>query len=115
MARRLSLLFVILAMCVSSKAWGDVLLYAVNSTNGTISAVSSNGIATQIASGLSNPRGITQDQSGNFYATNWASGPGFGTVTKIDAITHAVTPIATGLWSPYDITMSTAGDVYFTT
>jgi sugar lactone lactonase YvrE len=111
MVRRLCVLFVILVMCLSTAAWANPLFYVANASGGTISAVAADGSKTTVTGGLSSPRGLTMDQSGNFYATNW----GTESVVKVDGTTHAVTPIATGLWSPYGITMSTSGDVYFAT
>ena len=97
----------LLAACSSHLATA-VDLYVSNSGDGTISKIDPSGVATIFASGLSTPRGVAFDASGNLFVANAISS---GIVSRIDT-SGIVTTFATGLSNPNGLAFASNGDLY---
>ena len=58
--------------------------------------------------GLSTPEDMTKDDAGNYVVTNY----GDNSLSKISAITGAITPLASGLNRPFGVTRDAQGNYY---
>lgn len=94
---------------VSSHA--QILYVSVNG-GGTIQQVSSTGVVSTFASGLTAPKGLAFGPNGNLYVAQDFSGSLTSMVSQVTVPGGAVSNFATGLQMPLGVAFNTAGDLF---
>lgn len=94
---------------VSSHA--QILYVSVNG-GGTIQQVSSAGVVSAFASGLTAPKGLAFGPNGNLYVAQDFSGSLTSMVSQVTVPGGAVSNFATGLQMPLGVAFNTAGDLF---
>lgn len=102
------LLFAFLASSLASHAQ---TLYVSMNAGGKINEVSPLGVVSEFVGGLTTPRGVAFDSSGNLYVAEAISGSLQSVVTKVTPEGGKST-FATGLQNPMDLAFDSSGNLY---
>lgn len=86
-------------------------LYASMNGGGAIEHISSAGVATTVATGLTHPSGLAFGSDGNLYLSQDISGSLTSTISKMTP-GGTVTPFATGFQVPLGLAFDSAGNLF---